>query len=270
MKGVEMSLLKQARRGLREMPSNVAWVVNSVIGSTDDPIALRMIRAQDAANQAREAEERALEAAQEAKELSEHALHVSERGRARVDEIDREATVERGRRIQNAENHAEEFVRREREAAGAEAERRLREVCAEVSREIDDAEQNAEAAQQHAEALVKDARERKAEAKRLADEAAEAARLAAEEASRHAQRISDDAEQQEKEVAARVGLAEELRERTAETAQRVLRGGNNGNLSSYKKSELLELAAAEEIEGRSTMTKDELVAALKRTSRAGK
>lgn len=74
--------------------------------SAGDSIELRLKRAQDAADRAREAEERAVEAAQEAEERSDHALHVSERGRARVDEVDRETAREQERRIKKAEGPA--------------------------------------------------------------------------------------------------------------------------------------------------------------------
>jgi len=163
-----MALLKRAAQGVREMPSNAAWLVDRVAGSTDsvgeatgsvtsrardqarrlgeavatatpgggDSITVRLKRAQDAADRARDAEERAAEAAQDAKDRANHALHVSERARARVDEVDREAARDELRRIRKAEKQAEELVRRERAAAKDDAERRRREARAEVASEL--------------------------------------------------------------------------------------------------------------------------------------
>src|SRR6185437_3812584 len=119
---VEMSLLERARRGLTEMPSNAEWAISRVrasglsVGAAaegaaskarhqgrrlseaagdavpfgEDSLQLRMKRAEDAAERAREAEEEAVQAAQEAKELSDHALEVTQRGRARIKQVDRD------------------------------------------------------------------------------------------------------------------------------------------------------------------------------------
>jgi hypothetical protein len=298
-----MSLLERTRIGLREMPSNTAWLVSRVLGSKDavgtvaesaaarardqgrrlteavadvtaaggDSIQIRMKRAQDAADRARDAEDRAIEAAQEAKERSDHALRVSERGRARVKEVDRETTRRLEQRVKQLQKEAEEALKRELQAADAEAEEQRREVYAEVEDESERAQSEAEAAQQRAEELVEDAREKMAQAKLLADEAAEAARAAAEDARRHAQQLARDAEQQAKEAEARVGDAEELRARseaTTKETQELGRGPTNGDLQSYKKSELLELASTIGIDGRTNMTKDELIDAIEKAPSA--
>jgi hypothetical protein len=293
-----MSLAERMGIGLREIPSNAAWVVSRLRGSTDavgtaaarareqglrlseavtdavpvgqDSIQVRMKRAQDAADRAREAEERAVEAAQEAKERSDHALHVTERGRARVKEVNGETERELTRRIKQAERDAEALLRRERLAAQEEAEQRRQAVRAEVEEESERAQQEAEASQQRAEELVEEAREKVAEAKRLADESAEAAGAAADQARRHAQQLAREAEQPVREAAAQVGLAEELRERSAATARgtadEVDGAPTSEDLQSYKKSELVELASAIGIEGRTNMTKDELLEAIRKAS----
>src|SRR5687768_6917444 len=99
-----MSLSERARTGLREMPSNAAWLVSRArdqrrrVGAAvvdagpigGDSVEVRMKRAREAAERAREAEERALQATQEAKDRSEHARQVSERGRERLMEVERE------------------------------------------------------------------------------------------------------------------------------------------------------------------------------------
>ena len=110
-----------------------------------------------------------------------------------------------------------------------------------------------------------------AEARRLANEAAEAARAAAEEAQQQAQQLADDAEQQASDAEAQVAAAENLRERSETTAKQTARAlksnPTNGDLKAYNKPELLQLAAGIGIEGRTNMTKDELVNAIAKASR---
>jgi len=109
-----MTLSKRARSGLRDMPSNAAWLLSKALKPAEavsdaagsatadvrdrgrqataavldatpvggDSVEVRMRRARDAAERAKEAEERAVEAAQESKERSDHARQVGERGRA--------------------------------------------------------------------------------------------------------------------------------------------------------------------------------------------
>ena len=89
-----------------------------------------------------------------------------------------------------------------------------------------------------------------AEAARLAEEAAEAA----EEAQRQSKQLADEAQQQASDARAR---AEELSEQPTATA--------NG-LESYTKPQLVELAASIGVEGRTTMTKHELVEAIAKAS----
>jgi hypothetical protein len=100
-----MSLLERTRTGLREMPSNAAWLLSQVFrpaeaigtatesatgGARDqglkigaaivdavpvgqDSVEIRVKRAREAAERAREAEDRAVEAARESKALADHA-----------------------------------------------------------------------------------------------------------------------------------------------------------------------------------------------------
>src|SRR5687768_18401367 len=131
------------------MPSNAAWLVSRALnpvealgdaaaGARDqgrkvtaavvdatpvgDSVGIRARRAHDAAERAREAEERAVEAARESKALADRAREVSERGRARVQDVDRETSREVKQRVAEAQKAAEEFVKRERQAAEADAE----------------------------------------------------------------------------------------------------------------------------------------------------
>jgi hypothetical protein len=161
-------------------------------------------------------------------------------------------------------------VQRERQAAEADAEELRSEVAEEVENEIADAHREAEEARQDAEELVADASDKLAEAGRLADEAAGAARATAEEAQRQAQELTHQAERQANAADAKVRTTEELRDQLVTTAKQTARALNQettNGLSSYSKEELVDLAAAVGIRGRSTMTKKELLAALRTASR---
>jgi hypothetical protein len=288
-----MSLLERTRTGLREMPSNAAWLVSRVLKPADaignaaesagagardrgrkvkaavvdaapiggDSVEVRMRRAQDAGERAREAEDRAVEAARESKDLAAHVRQVSERGRARLKQVEQETSRQVKQRVAQAQKAAE-----------ADAKKKRQEVQEEIDDEIGGAQRDAEASQQRAEELVEDATEKLAEARRLADEAAEAARAAAEEANRQAEQIAGEAEQQASDAEERVNVAEQLRGHAAATAKRTARelSGDltNGGLESYNKPELVELAASIGIKGRTNMTKGELVRAITNASRA--
>jgi colicin import membrane protein len=293
-----MSMLERTRTGLREMPSNAAWLLSQVVKPADavggaasgardkgrkvtaalvdavpvgDSVEIRAVRARDASERAREAEERAVDAARESKALAEHAREVSDRGRGRLKAVDVETSRQVRHRVAEARKAAEDFVRREREDAEADAEERRAEVEEEVENEIAEAESDAEDSQRRAEELVEDAMQALAEARRLADEAAEAARSAAEEANRQAQQLQDEAKQQADDAESRVKLADDLRERAAASAKRTAREldreGTDG-LDAYKKPELVELAATIGIENRASMTKAELVEAVTKAARS--
>ena len=290
-----MAMFERTRTGLREMPSNAAWLVsralkpaeNAATGARDqgrkvtaavvdaapvgDSVEIRARRAHDAAERARDAEERAVEAARRSKELADRAREVSEQGRARVKGVDQEMTRQVRQRVAEAQKSAEEFVTRERQAAEAEAEEQRQEVEEEVEGEIAEAESEAEASQQRAEELVEDATEALAEARRLADEAAQAARSAAQEANRQAEQLQNEAKQRASDAEARVKAAEELRKRAVATAKHTAREldreTTDGGLDAYKKPELVELAASVGIEKSTNMTKDELVDAIMKAAR---
>jgi hypothetical protein len=296
-------MFERTRTGLREMPSNAAWVLSRVLKPAEaigdaadsvtasardrgralgaavvdaapgggDSVDIRVRRAQEAAARAREAEDKALEAARESKAQADRARQVSERGHVRMEEVDRELTRRVKERVAKARKEADEYVNRERQAAEADAEEQRGEVQEDVDDETEDAQLDAEESQQRAEELVDDATEALAEARRLADDAAEAAAAAAEEANRQAQQLAGEAEQQTAHAEDRVKAAEELRERSVatakHTARELRRETTNGGLKSYNKPELVDLAATIGIKGRTTMNKDELVDAITRASR---
>jgi chromosome segregation ATPase len=299
-----MSLSERMRSGLKEMPSNAAWLLSRArepvgaagtaadsarAGARDrrrkfsaavvdaapggrDSVEIRMKRARDAADRARDAEDRALEAAEESKDLSDQARRVNEEGRARIADVERETGRMVKQRVAEAQRAADEAVARERQAAEADAEERQQEVQEEVDEEIEDAQGEAQEAQQRAEELVEEATEKLADARRLADEAAQAARAAAEDAQRQAQQLADDAEQQASDAEAQITAAEEIRDQSRatakHTARELKRNPVNGGLESYNKPELVDLAASIGIEGRTNMSKAELVDAIAKASRS--
>ncbi|HEX5468370.1 MAG TPA: hypothetical protein VFW80_04905 [Gaiellaceae bacterium] len=235
-----------------------------------DSVDVRIKRAQEAAERAHEAEDEARAAAQEAKADAQRLKEISERGRARLRDFERQSDREVEQRVAEAQRAAEDFVRREREAAEADAGEQRNEIAEDVESEIADAADDAEQSRQSAEELVAEASDKLAEAKRLADEAAEAARVAAAEAQRQAQELAGQAERQASAADTKVKTTEELRDQLVTTARETARALNRetaNGLSSYNKAELVELAAGIGIRGRSTMTKDELVAALRTASR---
>ncbi len=163
------------------------------------------------------------------------------------------------------EQVAAERATAERDAAGViEKERRASEARAAKSRE------EAEKAQEAAEERYSRATELLAEARVLADEAATAAQEAAEGARAQAERIASDAKQEAEGAGDAVRAAEKLRVSTAKTAAAVTRSvrddGPSGRLSDLTKAELVKLAAAQGIEGRTSKTKTQLVAALSRSA----
>jgi hypothetical protein len=287
-----MSLTERARTGLKDMPSNAAWLLSRALqpvesaaeGARDqtrrmvdaspiggDSVEVRMRRAREAAEEAQAAEDQAMEAAQESKQRSDHAREVSDRGRARKQEVDRETNRWVKQRVAEAQKEAEALVERERRAAEADAEEERQEVYEDVDAEIGEAERDAEAAREFADELVEEATEKLAEARRLADEGAEHARAAAEQAHREAQQLADEAEQQAGDAEARIEAAERVRADSKASAKHAARRlgsqPGNGDLSSYNKQELVELAAGIGIEGRTNMNKDELVDAIAKASR---
>jgi chromosome segregation ATPase len=293
-----MLLLERALTGLREMPSNAAWLVSRALKPIDaveeaavsvrdqgrkieaavvdsipvrgDSVEIRIRRAQDAAERAQEAEDEARVAAQDAKADAERVKQISERGRTRLREIERHSDREVKQRVGEAQKAAEKFLRRERQAAEADAEEQQKKVAEEVEGEIADARRDAEQSRQDAEELVAEAADKLAEARRLAEEAAETARAAAEDAQRQAQELAGQAESQARVADTKLKTTEELRDQLVTSAKQTARALNQettNGLSSYSKAELVDLAAGMDIRGRSTMTKEELVAALKRASR---
>jgi colicin import membrane protein len=290
-------LSDSASTGLRELPSNAAWLLSQLLPAEaagpaeatrdtarrirasvedaapiGDSVETRMKRARAAAERARQAEDEALAAADEARRSAEHARQVTEGNRSQIAELKRELKRRVEQHVTEARRAAEERVKQERAVVQADADKELEERQAEAEEETQATQRDAEEAQQRAQELVAEANDRLAEARELATEATRAARAAAEEAHRQAQQLADDAEQQAKAADDRVAAAEQVGKAAAltekDSSQRL--GGHeiDGDLESRSKAELLDLAAAADIEGRTNLTKAELISEIKKASRA--
>jgi len=216
-----------------------------------DSVETRMQRARSAAQRAQEAEEEALEAARSSKVSSERVKELAENNRAWLTDLKREVNDRVKQRVAEARRAADEQVERERAAAQSEADEELEAAQAQTNGELEAAKRDAESAERRAKALQAESRERLAEARQLSDEAVQAARAVAEEANRQAQQLVEDAEQQAQSADEKVPVAAQVRVEAT-----------NGNLESHSKAELLDLAASMGIEGRTNMSKAELISAI--------
>ncbi len=134
----------------------------------------------------------------------------------------------------------------------------------EIAADNAQADAEAEALRERAEADIATATELMVDARRLADKASDDARQAADEARRKADELADGAN-------SRVADTDKLRQAVgvaAADAVRELDGDDLRDLSQHTKQELLEVATSLDVGGRSSMTKDELVSAIKKTAKA--
>jgi colicin import membrane protein len=279
-------LAHSAGTGLRELPSNAAWLLSQVLPTEEtgpaarprdtarrikatiedaapigDSVETRIKRARAAAERAQRAEEEALAAAEESKRSSDYARVVTERNRTQIAELKRDLKRRVEHAVTEARRAAEERIESERAAAQADADEELESRQTEAEEETQAAKRDALVAQERAKELVSEAHERLADARELADEATRAARATAEEAHRQAQQLAADAQQQAQAADERVAAAEQAGKAMAATPI-------NGDLGSHTKAELLDLAAAMDIEGRTAMTKAELISAIEEEGRA--
>lgn len=286
--------------GLSDLPENAAWLLEraraasantrsggelftvrskrrdsvSVVPPSTASVESRMNRARAAANEAQRIEERALAASRISKDQSEHARQVSQAGQTRLAETKREAEQAVKEREAEARRAAEKAVEREVDAARAKADAQVQAVESQVEQETEAARQEAQQAQAHAQELMAEAARRLHEARQLAQEAREAAVAVAEEAQLTAQRLQADANAQLREAEARVSEAEGVGYQATVAAERTARDLQSDefdlDLDSQTKAELLDLAAAMQIDGRTTMSKAELVTAIAKNSRANR
>ena len=291
-------LVQQAKTAVTEFPENTGWLlrklwptpppVERAVGEARegawrltesiadavpfgaDSLDLRLHRAQEALEDAQRSERRALERLREADELESRATTVAAEGRRRVQETKAagERRDEASRRGGPAQGRRD--GRRGAEAAEADQRRAVEETEARNEAEREEAERTAAEARERANAEMADAQEQLAQARQLADEAAEAAHHAAEEAHRRARAMTEQADAQSQAAEARAAEADQARgsvgDETAEFVRRTEEAPAADDLPERTKAELLDLAASLDLDGRSAMTKDQLVKAIRRAS----
>jgi colicin import membrane protein len=293
----------QVKTGLSELPSNAKWLFSkaedrvpdsggkageiagrategvkslkdSVIDATPlggDSVESLLGRAHAQSERARQAEQEAIDLAREANEKAQHAKQVGDLGRARVEEQEKRGDQMVEDRVTKAKREAEDAIQEARREAREEADQEVENAREEAHSEALEAQREAEKAKAEAEEALADATKQLAEARSVAAEAERAAREKAEEARSEAERLAGDAEQRAKEADERIAEARRMSEQSAveakETTARVREVATNGDLKDRTKDELLDLAAAMDIEGRSSMTKAELVSAISRSHR---
>lgn len=295
-------LSKSVGLGVKELPSNAAWLLSKAAGSTlrphvasggpsalthglvdaarhagvavvdalpagGDSIELRMQRARAAAGEAQEAEAAAVQQSIEAEQQAQEAERIAERCRAYVHDVEAEQREWVDQRVEQARREADARVEEARREAEAEAEQVVTDARSEAEATTERAREDAERAHARAQQRLEGAHEKLEEARRLAEEAIQATRAAADEAFRQAQQVAAEAESDAREAEQRLAEATQVRDAAADRQGEVaahLNGSGKGSLESMNKQQLLDVAAARRLEGRSSMTKAQLVKALDR------
>ncbi|MET1131876.1 MAG: Rho termination factor N-terminal domain-containing protein [Aeromicrobium sp.] len=287
--------------GMRDIPRNASWLVGKAIspgGGPDgegngsagsggirdglrsakasvqdalpgqDSVEARLSRARHAAERAQAAERDALEAAQRASELAKAADETARAEKAHLQEVKTQQRDEVQGRVAEARRKADEEVARVDQDARDRAEGVLAKERAASEERADEARAAAERAQREAEEAFRDATAQLADARARADEAATAANEAAEQARAQAEQIAASAQRDAASAQAAVSRVEEVRTTTARTAAHMASSKSAakapGQLKDLTKAELLDLAAAEGISGRTSMSKQELTTAINR------
>jgi colicin import membrane protein len=283
--------------GVKEIPRNASWLVGQAVkgatngtanGSTvvdrarhagdsirsvlpgESSVDAHLARARSAAERAQEAEQEALAAAERAQQRAQEAENLSEQEQERFSEIEAEQQREVDRRTAEARRRADEMVAAEQAKAQQDAEAVLERERSKQEERLHRAREDAERAQEEAETSYERATTLLGEARQRADEAAAAATEAAERARAEAEQMARQARAEAEEANQAVADAEELLTVTEQTAAAVTRERRElpavATLSEMSKAELVKLAAAHGIEGRSSKNKKQLVAALSRRS----
>ncbi|MET9019695.1 Rho termination factor N-terminal domain-containing protein [Actinopolymorpha sp. NPDC004070] len=286
-----------AATGVRELPSNVSWVVSQAIhpsdGSADgdgaptgreragargklsltgDSLESRLKRAQSASEKAHRAEQEALAEASHAKELADAVRRTTEEGRARVRDAKSEGAEAVRRRVEQARERADALVEGERERAEADADAVVHKVGEHFEDELDKSRARADAAQRRAQEKIAEATARLAQARQLADEAAEAAQAAAEAARGNAEELAAgevrrQTAPKERRAAEATAVQKKVAGSGAKVARRLSSGRTEQDLRTMTKAELTDLAGALGVETRSSMNKQQLLRAVRRAAR---
>lgn len=290
-------LSEMAATGVRELPSNVSWVVTQALHPSDgaadgdggsasramagergkvpltgESLESRLKRARSASEKAHRAEQEARAEANHAKELADAVRKTNEQGRARVRDAKSEAAEEVRRRVEEARERADAMVEGERERAQADADATVHKVGERFEGELDKSRARAEAAQQRAQEKIAEATQRLARARKLADAAAEAAQAAAEAARGKAEELAAGevrrtAAPKERRAAEAKAVQKKVAGSGAKVARQMSSGRTDQDLRSMTKPELVDLAGALGVETRSSMNKQQLLRAVRRAAR---
>lgn len=298
-------MARKTRDGITELPSNTAWLVKRAVtgsgtsqSSSDgdggkpgavsraresmadavpfgkDSLDVRIDRAQHALEDARRSEQQAFELSRNAKDLADTVKRLADDGRRRRAAVKKESDAEVARQVKEAQKRADQFLAQQRSQAEAEAAKKVEQVEAQVQERNEAAQSQAEQAKADADAAIEAAAEQMADARRLADDAAAQAREAAAEAHRRAQQLAEQADERAEKAQGRVaeieGMHDTIKKETAAVVKAVNTNSSTEDLSAKTKAELLDLATALDVEGRTSLRKDELITAIKKAQRSAR
>lgn len=250
---VRHAVVDRAKAGVRHLPRTAAQTLTRVLRSAggdrprrnggsradssgDGTVEALLHQADLAARRAEEAQADALARAEAAKEAADRARRTAGDAQERLEQARDESARAREEAVRRAEEAAQEAVERARASAVRGEEQDLERLRAELDAQVDVAQRDAADAARRAEEAIAAADDAAAHARDLAARAQQAAEEVASEAAATAGRLGWDRDEAEAEAA--------------------------GGLERRTKAELLELAADAGVEGRTAMTKAELVEAL--------
>ncbi|HLT17671.1 MAG TPA: Rho termination factor N-terminal domain-containing protein [Acidimicrobiales bacterium] len=246
---VRHAVVDRAKAGVRHLPRTAAQTLTRVLRSAggdrprrnggsradssgDGTVEALLHQADLAARRAEEAQADAPARAEAAKEAADRARRTAGDAQERLEQARDESARAREEAVRRAEEAAQEAVERARASAVRGEEQDLERLRAELDAQVDVAQRDAADAARRAEEAIAAA----AHARDLAARAQQAAEEVASEAAATTGRLGWDRDEAEAEAA--------------------------GGLERRTKAELLELAADAGVEGRTAMTKAELVEAL--------
>ena len=284
--------------GAKRKVSDAGRLLVDVVPSVGGDSAAEMMRkADDAAEHAHQLEASAVRTAQQAKDEADAAAAIAaesdqamkaarsearEMVKSRVEQAERttqdqlaQLAREQEQEYLRAQERAEQQVDELRHAEEEAARQALENIEAEHIGRTQKAQQRAAQSHEEAAELITEANEALAHAQQLADEAAQAAQEAALEASREADQLAEQAKERAADAKRRSTEAQRVRDRANTSLARVQGNGqaNTGStttmptltaddLQVLAKPDLLRVAQGLDIEGRTSMSKPELLDAL--------
>ncbi|MBA3234058.1 MAG: hypothetical protein H0T17_08955 [Propionibacteriales bacterium] len=258
-----------ASHGIVDTVRSAGASLKDVLPGSSDSVELRLQRARAATERARESEDRAFASAEEAKARTSHAKETAERDKAHLRDVKRDQSKLVEQRVAEARRDADAQVDEAHKEAQSEADEVIESEETEAKQRLQKARDEAEDAQAKAKADLSDATSKLAEARQLADEATAAAQAAADEAHQQAKRLAATAHHDAESADQVVAEAERVRASSSATAtvvtKRLKKADTAVDFDALSKQELLDLAKAKGVDGRSSMSKNELVSVLKKS-----